>query len=176
MVIGKIVDFKYILLEDVIEGAIDLLRRMQEFHIRVKFSPKEIQLNSLFEKKTNVHPRMALNFEDTGHIFFFVDPDDFHQAAGRNFENLRYMHEICNKRVHIIKYSPDPVKLMKFCLPSIQVSDPIVKINGNLREMVIHVDPSLKPIIQGAGGHYIQLLNQIFSRLFKIGKVSIEID
>ncbi len=64
---------------------------------------------------------------------------------------------------------------MKFCLPSIQIGDPEVRVAGNQREMVIFLDPSLKSIVKGTDGHYLQLLNQIFARLFNIKKVSIEI-
>lgn len=153
-----------------------MLLTTQKLRIKVKFSPKELHLNSLFEKRTLVQPRMTLNFEDAGHIFFFVNSEDFQRAIGANFKNLQVLHETCKKRVHIIKFSPDPVKLMKFCLPSIQVNNLMVKINGQQREMIIHVDPVLKGVIRGAGGHYLQLLTMIFSRLFKIAKISIDID
>lgn len=145
----------------------------QELQIKIRFSPREIGLNSVFEKKTRITAQVILDFDQ--HIFFLVNPEHFQQAIGKNFENLHFFCNLLKKRVHIIKFSPNPVDLMRFCLPSIQIGDPEVKFEGNQREMVIFLDPSLKPIVKGTDGHYLQLLNQIFARLFNIKKVSIEI-
>ncbi len=145
----------------------------QELQIKIRFSPREIGLNSVFEKKTGINAQVILDFDQ--HIFFLVNPKHFRQAIGNQFENLPFFCSLLKKRVHIIKFSPNPINLMKFCLPSIQIGDPEVRLVGNQREMIIFLDPALKPIVKGTDGHYLQLLNQIFSRLFNIKKVSIEI-
>ncbi len=145
----------------------------QELQIKIRFSPREIGLNSVFEKKTGVHAHVILDLDE--HIFFFVNPEHFRQGIGNNFENLHFFSNLLKKRVHIIKFSKNPVSLLKFCLPSIQIGDPEVRLEGNQREMTILLDPALKPIVKGTDGHYLQLLNKIFARLFNIKKVSIEI-
>ncbi len=145
----------------------------QELQIKIRFSPREIGLNSIFEKKTGVNAQVILDFDE--HIFFFVNPEHFRQGIGDRFENLHFFSNLLKKRVHIIKFSPNPISLMKFCLPSIQIGDPEVRIEGNQREMTIFLDPVLKPIVKGTDGHYLQLLNKIFARLFNIKKVAIEI-
>ncbi len=145
----------------------------QVLQIKIKFSPREIGLNSVFEKKTGICAQVILDFDK--HIFFLVNPEHFRQAIGNHFENLNFFCDLLKKRVHIIQFSPNPINLMKFCLPSIQIGDPEVRLEGNQREMIIFLDPALKPIVKGTDGHYLQLLNQIFARLFNIKKVSIEI-
>ncbi len=145
----------------------------QELQIKIKFSPREIGLNSLFEKRTGIHAQVILDFDQ--HIFFFVNPEHFRQAIGNRFQNLHFFFYLLKKRVHIIKFSPNPLELMKFCLPSIQIGDPEVRIDGNQKELTIFLDPTLKSIVKGTNGHYLELLNQIFARLFNIKKVSIEI-
>ncbi|OLS15282.1 MAG: hypothetical protein RBG13Loki_1063 [Promethearchaeota archaeon CR_4] len=145
----------------------------QGLQIKIRFSPREIGLNAIFEKKTGIHAQVILDFEQ--HIFFFVNAEHFRQAIGDHFQNLHVFSILFKKRVHIIKFSPNPINLMKYCFPSIQIGDPEVRIDGNQKEMTIFLDPSLKGIVRGTDGHYLQLLNQIFARLFNIKKVSIEI-
>lgn len=139
---------------------------------KIKLSPDEFRLLSLFQSVTSADARDCILDEKMERVIFVVNKGQMGMAIGKGGSNIKQLQNVINKRIELVEHSDQPVEFVKNIFNSNMIHE--VKINDRLdgtKQALVVVDTKKKGLVVGKEGRNVEKARMLVKRYFNITHV-----
>lgn len=139
---------------------------------KIKLSPDEFRLLSLFQSVTSADARDCILDEKMERVIFVVNKGQMGMAIGKGGSNIKQLQNVINKRIELVEHSEQPVEFVKNVFNSnmiieVKLSD---RTDGTKQALVV-VDAKKKGLVVGKDGRNVEKARMLAKRYFNITNV-----
>lgn len=139
---------------------------------KIKLSPDEFRLLSLFQSVTSADARDCILDEKMERVIFVVNKGQMGMAIGKGGSNIKQLQNVINKRIELVEHSEQPVEFVKNVFNSnmiieVKLSD---RTDGTKQALVV-VDAKKKGLVVGKDGRNVDKARMLAKRYFNIANV-----
>lgn len=139
---------------------------------KIKLSPDEFRLLSLFQSVTSADARDCILDEKMERVIFVVNKGQMGMAIGKGGSNIKQLQNVINKRIELVEHSEQPVEFVKNVFNSnmiieVKLSD---RTDGTKQALVV-VDAKKKGLVVGKDGRNVEKARMLAKRYFNIANV-----
>ena len=139
---------------------------------KIKLSPDEFRLLSLFQSVTSADARDCILDEKMERVIFVVNKGQMGMAIGKGGSNIKQLQNVINKRIELVEHSEQPVEFVKNVFNSnmiieVKISD---RTDGTKQALVV-VDAKKKGLVVGKDGRNVEKARMLAKRYFNITNV-----
>jgi len=120
---------------------------------KIKLSPDEFRLLSLFQSITTADARDCIIDDRMERVIFVVNKGQMGMAIGKGGSNIKQLQNVINKRIELVEYSDHPLDFVKNIFNSNMIQE--VKLtdrqDGSKQALVV-VDSKKKGLVVGKDG------------------------
>jgi transcription termination/antitermination protein NusA len=141
---------------------------------KIKLTPDELRLISLFQSITSASARDCIVDDKMERVIFVVNKGHMGLAIGKGGATIKQLQNVVAKKVELVEYSDDASDFIRNILNSEMVKD--VKINersDGSKQAVVFVDPKRKGVVVGREGRNAEKARILAKRYFQISNVLI---
>ncbi|HET6590765.1 MAG TPA: NusA-like transcription termination signal-binding factor [Candidatus Nitrosocosmicus sp.] len=139
---------------------------------KIKLSPDEFRLLSLFQSVTSADARDCILDDKLQRVIFVVNRGQMGMAIGKGGSNIKQLQTVINKRIELVEHSDQPAEFVKNIFNSDMIIE--VKINdrmdGNKQALVV-VDAKKKGLVVGKDGRNVEKARLLAKRYYNITNV-----
>ena len=137
---------------------------------RIKYTSQNVQTIAFFEQLTHANLRDSIDDEQSGMLYFVVEPGEMGKAIGKNASNLRTLEEKLNRKIKIVEFDPEVLKFIANLSYPVRPSG--MKESGGT---VIITPPDLnsRGVLIGRGGSNLRAMERVAKRYFKITEIKV---
>jgi N utilization substance protein A len=141
---------------------------------KIKLTPDELRLISLFQSITSASARDCVVDDKMERVIFIVNKGHMGLAIGKGGATIKQLQNVVAKKVELVEYSDDASEFIRNILNSEMVRE--VKINersDGSKQAVVFVDPKRKGVVVGREGRNAEKARLLAKRYFQISNVLI---
>jgi len=141
---------------------------------KIKLTPDELRLISLFQSITTASARDCIVDDKMERVIFVVNKGHMGLAIGKGGATIKQLQNVVAKKVELVEHSDDASEFIRNILNSEMVKD--VKINersDGSKQAVVFVDPKRKGVVVGREGRNAEKARLLAKRYFQISNVLI---
>ncbi|HET7147860.1 MAG TPA: NusA-like transcription termination signal-binding factor [Candidatus Nitrosopolaris sp.] len=141
---------------------------------KIKLTPDEFRLISLFQSITSASARDCIVDEKMERVIFIVNKGQMGLAIGKGGATIKQLQNVVAKKVELVEYSDNASEFIRNILNSEMVND--IKINersDGTKQAVVFVDPKRKGVVVGREGRNAEKARLLAKRYFQISNVMI---
>lgn len=141
---------------------------------KIKLTPDELRLISLFQSITSASARDCIVDDKMERVIFVVNKGHMGLAIGKGGATIKQLQNVVAKKVELVEYSDDASDFIRNILNSEMVKE--VKINersDGSKQAVVFVDPKRKGVVVGREGRNAEKARLLAKRYFQISNVLI---
>jgi N utilization substance protein A len=139
---------------------------------KIKLSPDEFRLLSLFQSVTSADARDCILDEKMERVIFVVNKGQMGMAIGKGGSNIKQLQTVINKRIELVEHSDQPAEFVKNIFNSDMIHD--VKINDRMdgsKQALVVVDAKKKGLVVGKDGRNVEKARLLARRYYNITNV-----
>jgi N utilization substance protein A len=139
---------------------------------KIKLSPDEFRLLSLFQNVTSADARDCILDEKMERVIFVVNKGQMGMAIGKGGSNIKQLQTVINKRIELVEHSDQPAEFVKNIFNSDMIHD--VKINDRMdgsKQALVVVDAKKKGLVVGKDGRNVEKARLLAKRYYNITNV-----
>ena len=148
--------------------------RSKEMIEKIKLTPDELRLISLFQSITSATARDCIVDERKERVIFIVNKGQMGLAIGKGGTTIKQLQNVVTKKVELVEYSDNASEFIRNILNYEMVNE--VKINersDGSKQAVVFVDPKRKGVVVGREGRNAEKARLLAKRYFQISNVLI---
>jgi transcription termination/antitermination protein NusA len=141
---------------------------------KIKLTPDELRLISLFQSITSASARDCIVDDKMERVIFVVNKGHMGLAIGKGGATIKQLQNVVAKKVELVEYSDEASDFIRNILNSEMVKE--VKINersDGSKQAVVFVDPKRKGVVVGREGRNAEKARLLAKRYFQISNVLI---
>ncbi|HXX96907.1 MAG TPA: NusA-like transcription termination signal-binding factor [Candidatus Bathyarchaeia archaeon] len=141
---------------------------------KIKLTPDELRLISLFQSITSASARDCIVDDKMERVIFVVNKGHMGLAIGKGGATIKQLQNVVAKKVELVEYSDEASEFISNILNSEMVKE--VKINersDGSKQAVVFVDPKRKGVVVGREGRNAEKARLLAKRYFQISNVLI---
>lgn len=141
---------------------------------KIKLTPDELRLISLFQSITSASARDCIVDDKMERVIFIVNKGHMGLAIGKGGATIKQLQNVVAKKVELVEYSDNASEFIRNILNSEMVND--IKINersDGSKQAVVFVDPKRKGVVVGREGRNAEKARLLAKRYFQISNVMI---
>jgi transcription termination/antitermination protein NusA len=141
---------------------------------KIKLTPDELRLISLFQSITSASARDCIVDDKMERVIFVVNKGHMGLAIGKGGATIKQLQNVVAKKVELVEYSDEASAFIRNILNSEMVKE--VKINersDGSKQAVVFVDPKRKGVVVGREGRNAEKARLLAKRYFQISNVLI---
>ncbi|MDQ6866269.1 MAG: NusA-like transcription termination signal-binding factor [Nitrosopumilales archaeon] len=141
---------------------------------KIKLTPDELRLISLFQSITSASARDCIVDDKMERVIFIVNKGHMGLAIGKGGATIKQLQNVVAKKVELVEYSDNASEFIRNILNSEMVND--IKINersDGSKQAVVFVDPKRKGVVVGREGRNAEKARLLAKRYFQISNVLI---
>lgn len=139
---------------------------------KIKLSPDEFRLLSLFQNVTTADARDCLIDEKMERVIFVVNKGQMGIAIGKGGSNIKQLQNVINKKIELVEHSDNPVDFVKNIFNSNMILE--IKLtdrpDGSKQALVV-ADSKKKGLVVGKDGRNVDKARILAKRYFNITNV-----
>jgi N utilization substance protein A len=139
---------------------------------KIKLSPDEFRLLSLFQSVTSADARDCILDDKLQRVIFVVNRGQMGMAIGKGGSNIKQLQTVINKRIELVEHSDQPAEFVKNIFNSDMIHD--VKINDRMdgsKQALVVVDAKKKGLVVGKDGRNVEKARLLARRYYNITNV-----
>lgn len=139
---------------------------------KIKLSPDEFRLLSLFQGVTSADARDCILDEKMERVIFVVNKGQMGMAIGKGGSNIKQLQTVINKRIELVEHSDQPAEFVKNIFNSDMIHE--VKINDRIdgsKQALVIVDAKKKGLVVGKDGRNVEKARILAKRYYNITNV-----
>lgn len=139
---------------------------------KIKLSPDEFRLLSLFQSVTSADARDCILDEKMERVIFVVNKGQMGMAIGKGGSNIKQLQTVINKRIELVEHSDQPAEFVKNIFNSDMIHE--VKINDRIdgsKQALVVVDAKKKGLVVGKDGRNVEKARILAKRYYNITNV-----
>lgn len=139
---------------------------------KIKLSPDEFRLLSLFQSVTSADARDCILDEKMERVIFVVNRGQMGMAIGKGGSNIKQLQTVINKKIELVEHSDQPAEFVKNVFNSNVIQD--VKINDRIdgsKQALVVVDAKKKGLVVGKDGRNVEKARILAKRYYNITNV-----
>lgn len=139
---------------------------------KIKLSPDEFRLLSLFQSVTSADARDCILDEKMERVIFVVNRGQMGMAIGKGGSNIKQLQTVINKKIELVEHSDQPAEFVKNVFNSDIIHD--VKINDRIdgsKQALVVVDAKKKGLVVGKDGRNVEKARILAKRYYNITNV-----
>lgn len=139
---------------------------------KIKLSPDEFRLLSLFQAVTAADARDCIIDEKMERVIFVVNRGQMGMAIGKGGSNIKQLQNVINKKIELVEHSENPADFVKNIFNSniiqeIRIND---RVDGTKVALVV-ADAKKKGLVVGKDGRNVDKARLLAKRYFNITNV-----
>jgi N utilization substance protein A len=141
---------------------------------KIKLTPDELRLISLFQSITSASARDCIVDDKMDRVIFVVNKGHMGLAIGKGGATIKQLQNVVAKKVELVEYSDEASDFIRNILNSEMVKE--VKINersDGSKQAIVFVDPKRKGVVVGREGRNAEKARLLAKRYFQISNVLI---
>ncbi|KAA2281965.1 MAG: NusA-like transcription termination signal-binding factor [Candidatus Nitrosocosmicus sp.] len=139
---------------------------------KIKLSPDEFRLLSLFQSVTSADARDCILDDKLQRVIFVVNRGQMGMAIGKGGSNIKQLQTVINKRIELVEHSDQPAEFVKNIFNSDMIIE--VKINDKMdgsKQALVVVDAKKKGLVVGKDGRNVEKARLLAKRYYNITNV-----
>jgi N utilization substance protein A len=139
---------------------------------KIKLSPDEFRLLSLFQSVTSADARDCILDDKLQRVIFVVNRGQMGMAIGKGGSNIKQLQTVINKRIELVEHSDQPAEFVKNIFNSDMIIE--VKINDRMdgsKQALVVVDAKKKGLVVGKDGRNVEKARLLAKRYYNITNV-----
>ena len=141
---------------------------------RIKLTPEELGLISLFQSISGATARDCIRDEKMDRVIFVVNKGDMGLAIGKGGSSIKSAEKQLGKPVEVVEYAEDPKDFIINALNTRKISE--IRMSekpGGTKAALIIVDQRNKGEVVGRGGRNAERARLLAKRYFKVESIRI---
>ena len=143
-----------------------------EMSEKIKLSPDEFRLLSLFQTVTTADARDCIIDEKMERVIFVVNRGQMGMAIGKGGSNIKQLQNVINKKIELVEHSDNATDFVKNIFNSNIIQE--IRINDHsdgTKIALIVADAKKKGLVVGKDGRNVDKARMLAKRYFNITNV-----
>ena len=149
-----------------------MLLGAHEMSEKIKLSPDEFRLLSLFQTVTAADARDCIIDEKMDRVIFVVNKGQMGMAIGKGGSNIKQLQNVINKKIELVEHSENPIDFVKNIFNSNIIQE--IRINDRMdgtKIALVVADAKKKGLVVGKDGRNVDKARLLAKRYFNITNV-----